>query len=151
MSDITIADLKTYGFSYDAFCHAALIAADASRSEMSRSVALCFMGLVARYSEPDLSMGNGGYSFFLASVGISNNNVKSSFEIITLFKEKPDGHDDQEVAVDSIKNILSNFNCVNQEDAELYAERLIGMSAIAGQLPGFTELRAKVIAKSKRV
>jgi hypothetical protein len=132
----------------DGFCEAALDAASTSKPALTRSIALWCMGVIARYSEYDLSMGNAGYSYFVASLGVYNKNVQSCFEIITLYKEMPDGHSDGFVAETCIQTALDCIDCLSSHDIEMYGGQLVSMQERGGELARFDELCKKLIDRS---
>ena len=83
---------------------------------------LVLMGCIARYSEPGLHFEDGGFAYFAAAISILPKHFEANLEILTLYREKPDGHNDIELAAKCLENIESTLDGRDEQDRASFLE-----------------------------
>ncbi|QKK09340.1 MAG: hypothetical protein HND58_15030 [Planctomycetota bacterium] len=132
--------LRDSGMSLEGYAELALIAADLEEENSRRADALWCMGQIARLSEPDLAMGNAGMSYFVMSLKCVPEHIPSCIEIVTLYKERPDGHYDRALAERCIALLLQQHQLIGERDAHLCREHFrVGRDRLS-ELSRFDEL-----------
>jgi len=115
--------LRGAGVSLDGYAELVLIAADPEAERTRRADALWCMGQIARLSEPDLAMGNAGLSYFVMAPKHVPGHVPSCIDIITLYNERPDGHDDRTLAERCINALVQQHRMICEQDKRMCQEQ----------------------------
>lgn len=116
--------LERRGTGAAAFASFAILAADPDIPPADRADALWAMGIIARHYEPDLSMGKAGLPFFLLARKQQFDNIRACRDILSLYKEPPDGHDDARLASECLKILEAAKDSMSPKDRHYFDECL---------------------------
>lgn len=133
MSDNMQHLLDTFGCSTAGFCRMAIHLANSELSGRERADLLAAMGIIARYIEPCLQFEDGGFAYFSAALRQDPDHWNAALEMLMLFKEQPDGHEDTRLAADCLKVVNARRSSLSDSERQLYdgAMRKLAMNGVA--------------------
>lgn len=80
------------------------------------------MGCIARYREPALQCEDGGFAYFAAAIRLQPKHFNANLEMLTLYREKPDGHNDIALAAKCLEIIESTLHDRDEHETAAFLE-----------------------------